>query len=238
VDAVTSIAGIVTYRQRIALPAGSVVRVRLEDLSRADAPAVALAESEVVTTGEQVPIPFALEPGEVVLEPQGRRYALRAAIEVDGELRFATATRHRFERDGPAEGIELVVEPVTPRPPALGDARWTLSELGGSSVATGPGEGVPFLDFDIEELRVSGSGGCNRLTGSFDAIGRELRFGPLATTLMACPEPVMQREAAFLAALAKTTGVELEDDRLVLLGDDGVLARLDSTIRPSEEDDA
>jgi putative lipoprotein len=233
-----SIAGTVTYRQRIALPAGSIVRVRLEDVSRADAPAVVLAESEIVTTGEQVPIPFLLDRGDAVLDPRGR-HALRASIAVGGELRFATASHHPFETDGPTEGIELLVESAAARAPSLGDARWSLAELGGSSVEIGPGESLPFLDFDLEELRVSGSGGCNRLTGGFDVTGRELRLGPLAATLMACPEPVMQREAAFLAALAETARFELEGDRLTLLGDDGgVLARLDSVSRPSEGVDA
>jgi putative lipoprotein len=233
---VTSIAGTVTYRQRIALPEGAVIRVRLEDVSRADAPAVVLAESEIVTTGEQVPIPFLLG-GDAVLDPRGR-HALRASIEVGGELRFATATHHPVEADGPTEGIELLVQQVTPRTPTLGDARWTLAELGGSAVESGPGESIPFLDFDLEELRVSGSGGCNRVTGSFETAGAAMRFGPLATTLMACPEPVMQREAVFLAALAKTTGIVLEGGRLTLLGDEGVLARLESVSRPSEGVDA
>jgi putative lipoprotein len=162
-----------------------------------------------------------------VPEPRSRRYALRAAIEVDGELRFATATHHPFEGDGPAEGIELVVEPVT-RPPAPGDARWRLSELDGSPVETGPEEGIPFLDFDVEALRVSGSGGCNRLTGSFETTGGELRFGPLATTLMACPEPVMHRETAFLATLARTTGFRLDEEGLALLDGSDLLARFDA----------
>jgi putative lipoprotein len=225
VAAVTSITGTVTYRQRIALPPGSVVRVRLEDGSRADAPAVTLAESEIVTTGEQVPIPFALEPGEDVPEPRRRRYALRAAIEVDGELRFTTATHHPLEGDGPAEAIELVVEPVLASAPALGDVRWRLAELGESAVEIGQGESVPFLDFDVEELRVSGSGGCNRLTGSFETTGGELRFGPIATTLRACLEPVMHRETAFLAALARTTGFRLDKEGLALLDGSEVVAR-------------
>jgi len=148
-----SIAGTVTYRQRIALPAGSIVRVRLEDVSRADAPAVVLAESEIVTTGEQVPIPFLLDRGDAVLDPRGR-HALRASIAVGGELRFATASHHPFETDGPTEGIELLVESAAARAPSLGDARWSLAELGGSSVEIGPGESLPFLDFDLEELRV------------------------------------------------------------------------------------
>jgi putative lipoprotein len=218
VDAVTSVAGIVTYRQRIALPAGSVVRVQLEDVSRAAAPAVVLAESKIVTTGEQVPIPFALEPGQP-LEPR-LRYALRASIEIAGEIRFATRSELRPAEDA----LELVVEPASSGTPSLDGTRWVLVELYGEPVEAG--EGAPYLVFDTEERRVAGSGGCNRLTGTFETAGGELRFGPIATTLMAGPEPVMERESAFLAALAATTGLELQKGELALLGDDGVRARL------------
>jgi heat shock protein HslJ len=55
---------------------------------------------------------------------------------------------------------------------------------------------------------------------------------------MACPEPIMSREAAFFAALADTTGFELDGDGLALLGGGDVLARLDSISRPSEGVDA
>jgi hypothetical protein len=36
----------------------------------------------------------------------------------------------------------------------------------------------------------------------------------------------MERESAFLAALAATTGLELQKGEVALLGDDGVRARL------------
>ena len=73
------------------------------------------------------------------------------------------------------------------------------------------------LLLDLEESRVAGSGGCNRLTGTFALSETELRFGPLATTLMACLEPVMQRERAFLAALARVTSYQLDGGTLTLL---------------------
>ncbi len=59
--------GTVTYRARVALPAGAVIEVRLLDVSRADptslragAPADTLARAEIVTRGEQVPVAFSL----------------------------------------------------------------------------------------------------------------------------------------------------------------------------------
>jgi heat shock protein HslJ len=79
---------------------------------------------------------------------------------------------------------------------------------------------------DLEESRVAGSGGVNRITGTFALSADKLRFGPLATTLMAGPEPAMERERAFLAALARVTSYELDGRSLALNADDAVVARL------------
>lgn len=45
-----TVTGTVTYRERIALPPGATVTVRLQDVSRADAPAEVLAEEMIVPT--------------------------------------------------------------------------------------------------------------------------------------------------------------------------------------------
>lgn len=106
-DAAT-LTGTVTYRARIALPAGAVVDVRLLDVSRADAPATTLARAEIVTRGEQVPVPFTLryDPGEV--QP-GRRYVVQATIAVDGRVTWRTTTQHPVFADGTAATAPLAV---------------------------------------------------------------------------------------------------------------------------------
>ena len=40
--------------------------------------------------------------------------------------------------------------------------------------------------FDGGSRRVSGSGGCNRITGSYQRTGADLKIGPVASTRMAC----------------------------------------------------
>ncbi len=108
----------------------------------------------------------------------------------------------------------------------LAYTEWTLVELDGKPVEIGADELAPSLVLDLEEARVTGSGGVNRLTGHFALSGDELRFGPLATTRMAGPENVMQREAAFLAALERVTSYALDGRTLTLFADDDVVVRL------------
>src|SRR3546814_14991803 len=52
--------GSLTYRERIALPPGSVAEVTLQDVSRADAPSTILARHTIPLVGRQVPVPFHL----------------------------------------------------------------------------------------------------------------------------------------------------------------------------------
>ena len=107
-------------------------------------------------------------------------------------------------------------------PISLGDTTWTLVELEGATIED---EHAPNLVFDLEESRVAGTGGVNRVLGTFALAQGELRFGPLATTLMAGPEEMMQRERAYLDALARVTSYLLEGSSLELLADDEVVAR-------------
>lgn len=102
--------GTVTYRPRIALAPGSVVVVRVEDVSLADAPARVVAEQTIRPTG-QVPVPFALSYDPTQIDVQ-RRYAVRAEIrDADGRLSWTTTTSTPvFTQGGPIDGVEVVVQ--------------------------------------------------------------------------------------------------------------------------------
>ena len=108
----------------------------------------------------------------------------------------------------------------------LAYTEWALVELEGEPVEIGEHETAPTLILDLEEARVSGSGGVNRLAGPFALAEDELRFGPLMTTRMAGPEDAMRREQTFFGALERVTSYELDGRTLTLLADDEAVARL------------
>jgi putative lipoprotein len=104
------ISGSVLYRQRIALPPGAELTVRLSDVSLADAPAVTLAE-QVIPVEHQVPIPFTLHVDRAALDER-HTYALSARITIDGELRWISDTHIPVRLPGPTTGIDVLVVPV------------------------------------------------------------------------------------------------------------------------------
>jgi len=104
--------GRITYRPRMALPPNAVLEIALEDVSRADAPAVTLASQTLVLGERQVPVPFQLMYDSEQIDPRFT-YALRARISVDGELRFINTTSIPvITRDNPTTDIEVLVDPV------------------------------------------------------------------------------------------------------------------------------
>lgn len=109
-----TITGSVSYRQRIALPEGAVVQVRVEDISRQDAPSEVIAESSTPVGVGQVPLPFVVEVDDALIEPS-HRYAVRARVTVAERLLFTTDTVHPvLTHDAPNEAtITLVAVPRT-----------------------------------------------------------------------------------------------------------------------------
>ncbi len=105
----------------------------------------------------------------------------------------------------------------------LAGTSWVLSSLGGDMPL--PGTTVT-LQFDADGA-VSGSDGCNRFRTTFSQRGDRLTFDqPGASTMMACPEPVMDQATAFMAALAETTRFTVSEEELILRDGNEDLATL------------
>lgn len=75
----------------------------------------------------------------------------------------------------------------------------------------------------MEDGRLGGSAGCNRYNTTYQVNGDALQITPIASTLMACPEPagVMVQETAYLAALQSAVAYRTAESTLELLDADG-----------------
>lgn len=86
----------------------------------------------------------------------------------------------------------------------LDNTHWTLVELGEDQPALADAE----VTISFEAGQVSGSGGCNNYSGAFNLSDDNpflVTFGPLATTAMACDDPIQRQESAYLAALQQVS---------------------------------
>lgn len=107
---------------------------------------------------------------------------------------------------------------------SLAGTEWLLQFLRGVDVSPEIGSSLSFDD----DGNVSGNGGCNRFRGGVTIEGQTMKFGDLASTMMACVEGEKTRqEAGYHAAMAETAGFRIEQGDLSLLnGQDEVVARL------------
>jgi uncharacterized lipoprotein YbaY len=112
-DLVSALTGTLSYRVPQQLPPDARVRVTLEEVSLADAPASVLGEQVFPTHGRQVPLSFELsfDPGQIDAR---HSYGIRALIESpDGEALFRTSHSHPvLTPDASPFEVEVVLEPA------------------------------------------------------------------------------------------------------------------------------
>lgn len=96
---------------------------------------------------------------------------------------------------------------------SLVGTEWVLRDLAGTPALASPQATLSFP----EAGRVAGSGSCNRFTGSVEISGSRLKFGPLASTRMACMDNgVSDQEDRYFKALGGATSYELENGDLLI----------------------
>ena len=102
----------------------------------------------------------------------------------------------------------------------LENTYWKLLALGGQRAIVADNIPEPHLLLHPADRRASGSTGCNRFSGSYELVSDSLSVRPLASTLVACADPALNRqETAFLAAVGETRRWRVTGDTL-LLGDE------------------
>ena len=107
----------------------------------------------------------------------------------------------------------------------LENTNWRLKQLGDAPVKSAAQQEEAYFVLNSENHRVSGSGGCNRLMGSYELNGDRLTFNQMASTMMACTKG-MDTEKKFLDALNRVKTWKIAGQQLLLSDTEGqVIAR-------------
>ena len=218
--------GMVTYRERMALPPDAELTVTLH--RKTSGGRMLVAEERASTEGRNVPLPFSIACPTA--DSSNMSYELEAAISSGGTALFAT-TRPLMVHPGDAD-IMILTHRVMDAAPAdgLAGARWKLVELNGKPAEAYDNQPEPYLLFDPEgaQGRISGSDGCNRLIGSYTLQGGRIGFSQLGSTMMLCPKGDAQARA-LAQALAGATSVSRSGDTHDLWDGKTRLARFKAT---------
>lgn len=91
----------------VELPEGTVVEVRLQDTSIADAPAVTLGE-QVIPDARYLPVAFRIpyDPSDI---DERFEYSLQASVTLDGRLLYINDTVHLVLTGGAPEDLDIEV---------------------------------------------------------------------------------------------------------------------------------
>lgn len=194
------------------------------------------ASFEDCATGERYPV--AMEGDYLALERAymaTRRYAAEPLLVL---VRGTLSRRPGLEGDRISthlvvtEYIDLYPGETCGNPLAnesLQDMYWKLTRLEGEPIERVAGQREPHLVLHTAEQRLAGSGGCNRITGSYALRDDTLTFGSVATSRMACPDG-MEQEQRFLSVLSGVRFWRIDGSHLELLGPAReILARLEAT---------
>jgi heat shock protein HslJ len=109
----------------------------------------------------------------------------------------------------------------------LSGKEFVSSDVTGHELVDGSRITMSFLDDTV-----SVNAGCNTMNGGFEIADDTFTVAQLASTMMACPDPVMEQDAWLSGFLAASPTIALEGSTLTLTGDDATIT-LDE-VEPAE----
>jgi heat shock protein HslJ len=73
------------------------------------------------------------------------------------------------------------------------------------------------IEFKSAEGEIAGSGGCNSYFGGYEINKNKLTIiPPIGSTMMACPEPIMDQEQEYFKLLETTETFQIQNGKLTI----------------------
>lgn len=225
----SAVRGTATYSDRFVLPHTAVFEATLEDVNGAQPELIARIRNE---QPGNVPIPFVIsyDASRII---QSHSYLVRARILVNGSEWFTTNVNYPVLTAGHGSDVQLLLRRVgssgTPLPGrsdgipiTLENTYWKLISMPNTVVRAGTPQQGANITLHSSNKTMSGSGGCNRISGGYSLSGDRLSFGRTTSTMMACADPIMTNtEQIFLKALPRVTRWRIMAASLELLDSAG-----------------
>ncbi|MGO1595537.1 MAG: META domain-containing protein [Sphingobacterium sp.] len=150
-------------------------------------------------------------------------------METDRALTAVFANSNRFELVDDRLTLSKGGGEVLARFQAIDSAQslggtWELNYIAGSEEPFNElfPNAKPTLIFEEGSQKIHGRGGCNSFNGSVTIAGKEISFGPVASTKMACQG---NGETLFFQALSKVNVHRVHENELTLIVDDATTMR-------------
>jgi len=138
---------------------------------------------------------------------------------MNNQLKSIRKTTSLFLISIPILGVALTACSAGGQSQTLEGTNWLLESLRGESVLS---ETTVTAGFQVNG-RMSGSTGCNNYNAAYTTDGDMITISPGATTLMACPTPIIAQGSAFLDMLASATTYKIEGNEMEFKDNSGAV---------------
>lgn len=124
----------------------------------------------------------------------------------------------RFIRAWPGQRCERAMADAS-----LTNTYWRIVRLLGNEVVVDDGQREPHMVLRNEEIHPSCSAtvGCNQIFGGYETKEDGIKFGPMVTTLMACPPPLDTLEMNLITALDRSARYHILAHTMELYDENG-----------------
>ncbi|MCY4043964.1 MAG: META domain-containing protein [Cellvibrionales bacterium] len=213
------ISGTITYRERIALPPGASLQIKIISI-RSDNAELIVRKTQLLNNAP--PFAFDIEIPEKMRQ-SGEKFALQADIKRNDQVLFS-ATKPidlvnqsknvgeiTVKRSKPPEKKDEKMQKLTAHP-------WQLIEIHGQPLNNPNNLPLPWLKFETNG-RLLGFTGCNHTQGKYKLSDGQIQLRPGAVTNKFCAKSSIN-EQDFLDLLRKTTNIEISHQHLLLIGND------------------
>jgi heat shock protein HslJ/uncharacterized membrane protein len=104
------------------------------------------------------------------------------------------------------------------------NGKWILQKINNRLLTPADfAKGLPMIDLNLQQEKLSGHDGCNNLFGGFEVWGSKIKFKPIASTKMACPGNKNENEFTHLLS-GQTIDYYFKEGQLYFyLRDDSIL---------------
>jgi len=211
----SKLAGTVSYREKIALPAGSEIVAQIRDVTSGQP--VVVAETKITTQGENVPVPFTISYNPMKISKDGA-YDVYATIAIDGQIKWVNIDYTPLLEGGvPKTSVDLMLvfaeSSSQISAPDLSGKVFRAAYFNGAEV---PSDANYTLSFNSGTIVAQI---CNMISGNFTINGGFIS-GSLITTEKLCTSPsgIMQVEDAFNSMMESGANLDFSNDTLTLSG--------------------
>lgn len=153
-------------------------------------------------------------PGAPILAAFDGRLTERPAME--GSRNIPTVVVERHVGLFPDQSCERAMSEAS-----LPNTYWRLVRLGSVPVPAVEGRREPHIVLRLQDDRYAATVGCNQLVGTWEVQGDGISFRPTASTRMACPPPLAEREKALADKLTDARRWEINGQVLELFDETG-----------------